>query len=165
MNRKKRISLPIVFDERQRQRIEEAFSGKWKFTTVEIVKRNGEWYTHFVLKKTVELPDDFETIIAIDRGEHNLAVAVAVSKKNPEKSMKGQFWRREEVKQIRGLYSHIRRKLQEKKLLKKVKELKGKEKFKANQQLHIIANQIVEYVKQFPKPIIVMENLNGMEAT
>jgi len=54
--------------------------------------------------------------------------------------MKGQLWRREEVKQIRGLYSHIRRKLQEKKLLKKVKELKGKEKFKANQQLHIIAN-------------------------
>ena len=65
----------------------------------------------FRFKKTVELPDDFETIIAIDRGEHNLAVAVAVSKKNPEKSMKGQFWRREEVKQIRGLYSHIRRKL------------------------------------------------------
>ena len=79
--------------------------------------------------------------------------------------MKGQLWRREEVKQIRGLYSHIRRKLQEKKLLKKVKELKGKGRFKVNQQLHIIANQIVEYVKQFPKPIIVMENLNGMEAT
>ena len=165
MNRKKRISLPIVFDERQRQRIEEAFSGKWKFTTVEIVKRNGEWYIHFVLKKTVELPDDFETIIAIDRGEHNLAVAIVVLKKNPEKPMKGQLWRREEVKQIRGLYSHIRRKLQEKKLLKKVKELKGKGRFKVNQQLHIIANQVVEYVKQFPKPIIVMENLNGVEAT
>jgi IS605 OrfB family transposase len=31
-----------------------------------------------------------------------------------------------------------------------------------NQQLHIIANQIVAYAKQFPKPVIVMENLKGI---
>jgi len=31
-----------------------------------------------------------------------LAVAVAISKKNPNKPMKGQFWRGEEVKRIRG---------------------------------------------------------------
>ncbi|MHA1859510.1 MAG: IS200/IS605 family accessory protein TnpB-related protein, partial [Candidatus Asgardarchaeia archaeon] len=116
----------------------------------------------FVISKTVELLDDFETVIAIDSGEVNLAVAVAISKRNPEKPMKGQFWRGEEIKRIRGLYSHIRRRLQGKKLLKKVKELKGKERLKVNQQLHIIANQIVQYAKQFPKPVIVMENLNGI---
>ncbi|MHA1506596.1 MAG: RNA-guided endonuclease InsQ/TnpB family protein [Candidatus Asgardarchaeia archaeon] len=127
-----------------------------------MVKRNGEWYVHFVLKKTVELPDEPETVIAMDRGEVNLAVAVAVSKSNPEKPMKGQFWRGEEIKRIRGLYSHIRRKLQEKKLLKKVKELKGKERRKVNRQLHIVANQIVQYAKQFSKPVIVMEDLNGL---
>jgi len=162
LNKRKRISLPIVFGERQKQRIEEAFRGEWKFTTVEMVKRNGEWYAHFVITKTIELQDEHETIIAIDRGEHNLAVAVAISKNNPEKPMKGKFWRGEEIKRTRGLYGHIRRKLQEKKLLKKVKELRGKEKRKVNQQLHIIANQIIAYAKQFPKPIIVMENLNGI---
>ena len=41
-----------------------------------MVKRKGEWYTHFVLRKTVELADKPETIVAIDRGEVNLAVAV-----------------------------------------------------------------------------------------
>jgi len=97
------------------------------FTTVEMVKRNGEWYAHFVLKKAVEVPDEPETVIAIDRGEHNLAVAVAISKSNPDNPIKGQFWRGEEIKKIRGLYGHIRRRLQEKKLLKKVKELEGKE--------------------------------------
>jgi IS605 OrfB family transposase len=162
LNRRERVSLPIVFGEKQRERIEEAFRGEWHFTTVEMVKRNGEWYAHFVLKKTVELVDEPETVIAIDRGEHNLAVAVAISKSNPNKPMKGQFWKGEEIKQIRGLYSHIRRRLQEKKLLKKVKKLKGKERRKVNQQLHIIANQIVAYVKQFSKPIIVMEDLNGI---
>ena len=162
LNRRKRISLPIVFGEKQKQRIEEALRGEWKFTTVEMVKRNGEWYAHLVLTKTVELIDEPETVIAIDRGERNLAVAVAISKNNPNKPMRGQFWRGEEIKRVRGLYSHIRRRLQGKKLLKKVKELKGREKRKVNQQLHIIANQIIEYAKQFPKPVIVMENLNGI---
>ncbi|MGC8936894.1 MAG: hypothetical protein ACP5KV_05985 [Candidatus Methanomethylicaceae archaeon] len=46
--------------------------------------------------------------------------------------------------------------------MKKVKELKGKEKHKVDQQLHITANQIIEYAKQFPKPVIVMESLNGI---
>ena len=162
LNKRERVSLPIVFGEKQRERIEEAFRGEWSFTTVEMVKRNGEWYAHFVLKKAIEVPDEPETVIAIDRGEHNLAVAVAISKSKPNKPMKGQFWKGEEVKRIRGLYSHIRRRLQEKKLLKKVKGLKGKEKRKVNQQLHIIANQIIAYTKQFPKSVIVMENLNGI---
>ncbi|NHV59869.1 MAG: hypothetical protein HA492_00475 [Candidatus Verstraetearchaeota archaeon] len=68
MNRRERISLPIVFGEKQR--IGEAFRGEWHFTTVEMVKRDGEWYAHFVLKKAVEVPDEPETVIAIDRGEH-----------------------------------------------------------------------------------------------
>jgi transposase len=36
-----------------------------------MVKRNREWYAHFVLKKVVEVSDELETVIAIDRGEHN----------------------------------------------------------------------------------------------
>jgi len=162
LNRKERVSLPIVFGEKQRQMIEEAFRGEWEFTTVEMVKRDGQWYAHFVLKKTVEVPDEPETVIGIDRGERNLAVAVAISKSNPNKPVKGQFWNGEEIKRIRGLYGHVRRNLQKKKLLKKVKELKGKECRKVNQQLHIIANQIIQYAKQFPNPVIVMEDLRGI---
>jgi len=88
-----------------------------------MVKRNGEWYAHFALKRTVEVPDEPETVIAIDRGEANLAVAVAISKNDPAKPVKGRFWRGGEIKRIRGLYSHIRRKLQGKNRVGKVKEL------------------------------------------
>jgi putative transposase len=45
-----------------------------------------------------------------------------------------------------------------------VLRLKGKEGSKVNQQLHIIANQIVAYTKQFQKPVIVMEDLNGIRS-
>lgn len=158
LNHRERISLPIVFGERQKQRIEEAFRGEWKFTTVEMVKRNGEWYTHFVLKKTVTFEDRPETIVGIDIGEVNFVTAVALT----DKPSKGQFWRGSEIKRIRGLYSHIRRRLGEKKLLKKIKAIESKEKRKVNQQLHILANQVVKYAKQFPKPIIAIENLNGL---
>ena len=58
LNRRERVNLPIVFGEKQRQRIEEAFRGEWKFATVEMVKRNKEWYAHFTLKKTIEVSDE-----------------------------------------------------------------------------------------------------------
>lgn len=74
-------------------------------------------------------------MIAIDRGEANFAVAVAVSKHNVKKPLKGKFWRGSETKRVRGLYNHIRRRLGEKKLLKKIKGLGRKEKRKVNQQL------------------------------
>ena len=119
LNRRERISLPIVFGERRKQRIEESLRGEWSFTTVEMVKRNGEWYAHFVLKKTVELPDEPETVIAIDRGERNLAVAVAILKDNPAKPMKGQFWRSEEIKRIRGLLQSHQEKTSKEKASKK----------------------------------------------
>ena len=34
LNRKERVSLPIVFGEKQKQRIEEALRGEWQFSTV-----------------------------------------------------------------------------------------------------------------------------------
>ena len=162
LNRRKRVSLPIIFGEKQRQRIEEALRDEWKFTTVEMVKRNGEWYVHFSLKKTVEFHNKPETVIGIDIGEHNLATAVAISRENPYKPLKGQFWRGAEIKRIRGLQAHIRRALQRRGLLKELKRRGSREKRKVSQQLHIIANKIVAYTKQFPKPVIVMEDLRGI---
>jgi transposase len=90
LNRKERITLPIVFGERQKNFIEGALQGRWRFCTVEMVKRNGVWYAHFVLKKEVEF-DEPETVVGVDLGEWNVATAVAISKQNP-KPMKGRFW-------------------------------------------------------------------------
>ena len=162
LNRRTRISLPIKFGKRQQKLIEEASQGKWQFCTVEMVKRNGEWYAHFVLKKEVELIDEPETIIGVDVGEWNVAVAVAISKHNSSKPMKGQFWSGARVRYVRGKYAHIRRNLQRKKRLDLVKRIGSKEGMIVNQILHTIAKEVVEYAKQFSKPIIIMERLNGI---
>lgn len=162
LNRRTRISLPIKFGKRQQKLIEEASQGKWQFCTVEMVKRDGEWYAHFVLKKEVELIDEPETIIGVDVGEWNVAVAVAISKHNSSKPMKGQFWSGARVRYVRGKYAHIRRNLQRKKRLDLVKRIGSKEGRIVNQILHTIAKEVVEYAKQFSKPIIIMERLNGI---
>jgi IS605 OrfB family transposase len=43
-----------------------------------------------------------------------------------------------------------------------VRRVGHKEKRTVNQQLHIITNEIVAYAKQFEKPVIAMEDLNGI---
>lgn len=53
---------------------------------------------------------------------------------------------------------------QEKNRVRKVKELRGRERRKVNQQLDILADRIIEYARQFPKLIIVMENPNGIRS-
>ncbi len=155
----KRISLPIAFGKRQERYIESTLRKELSFTTVDMVKHYGEWYAHFVLKKTVTFEDEPQTVIGIDIGEVNLATAIALT----DKPQKGKFWRGSEIKQTRGLYNHIRRRLGEKKLFKKIKEIGSKEKRIINQQLHILANQIIAYAKQFSKPVIAMEDLNGLK--
>ncbi|HIP26008.1 MAG TPA: hypothetical protein EYG81_06135 [Archaeoglobus profundus] len=52
-----------------------------------------------------------------------MGVAVAISKQNSEKAMKGQFWSGANIRYIRGKYNHIRRNLQKKKRLDLVKKL------------------------------------------
>ena len=162
LNRKTRVSLPIRFGIRQEELIEEALQGKWKFCTVELVKKNGEWYAHFVLKKEVELINEPETFVSVDLGEWNVAVVVAISRHNPSKPMKGQFWSYAKIRYIRGKYAHIRRNLQRKKRIDLVKRIGSKEGRIVNQILHTIAKEVVEYAKQFPKPIIVMERLKNI---
>jgi len=102
LNRKERITLPVVVGERQKKFIEEALEGKWQFCTVEMVKRNGEWFVHFVLKKEVELIDGPKTVIGVDLGEWNAATAVAISKHNLSKPMRGRFWSGARIREVRG---------------------------------------------------------------
>jgi len=161
LNKRTRIPLPIKFGKRQQMFIEDALQGKWKFCTVEMVKQNGEWYAHFVLKKEVELTDEPENFIGVDLGEKNVAVAVAISKHNL-KPIKGQFWSGAKIRYIRGKYAHIRRNLQRKKRIDLVKRIGSKEGRIVNQILHTIAKEVVEYAKHFPKPVIVMERLKNI---
>ncbi len=125
-------------------------------------KQDGSWYSHFTLEKEVKVPDEPETVIGIDRGEKNFAVGVAFSKDNSYKPRKGMFWDGSEIKAEKGKYHHIRRSLGKKKAPQMIGKIKHRLKEKTDQQLHMLANKIIDYVSQFKKPIIALEDLTHL---
>ncbi|MEM0079917.1 MAG: transposase [Nitrososphaerota archaeon] len=161
VDKEKRIIIPVMFGDRQKEIIEEVLKSEWKLGSMEMVKKEGKWYAHFKLKKTITFSGMPETVIGIDIGERLLAVVVAISR-TTGKILRVKIWRGSEIKKIRWQYYHDRKSLQEKKLLHKLKELKDRERRKVKEQLHIISKEIVEFAKQFPKPMIVMEELEGL---
>jgi len=151
---------PVQFGEKQRQMIDDALSenSEWSLQQVELVKEKGEWYAHFTLEKPFRNYEP-QTPIGIDLGEKNLATVVALVNGKPTK---GTFFKGSKIKEVRHKYFNIRRKLQEKKRLDVIKRLRGKERKIVEHELHIISKKIVEYAKQFPAPVIVMEKLTGI---
>jgi len=156
------VNLPIIFGDKQKQLIEEYLVGKWQLISVELVKKQKCWYAQFVLKKFVKTTDNPQTSVGITGGFNNLAVAVAIDCNNPSKPLKGQFWSGAEIKRIRGKIAHIRRNLIKKHKYNKICTIGHKERNQVNNQLHIIANQIIEYVKQFENPVIILGNSDNL---
>ena len=76
-----------------------------------------------------------------------------------DKPTKGTFFKGSKIKEVRHRHFNIRRKLQEKRRLDVFKRLRGKERRIVNHELHVISKEIVEYAKQFPSPVLVMERL------
>jgi putative transposase len=153
-----RTAFPIIFGNRK-ELIEEAFHGEYSIKSVEMKKKEGKWYAHFTLSREVAIPDSPETVIGIDRGEKNFAVAVSIQKDSPSKPRRGNFWKGAEIKALKGSYHHIRRSLGRKKRPHEIKKLKGKLSRKTDQFLHQLANEIVDYATQFEKLVIALEEL------
>ncbi|PSN89750.1 transposase, partial [Candidatus Marsarchaeota G1 archaeon OSP_B] len=151
---------PVQFGERQREMIDNVLSdhSEWSLQQVELVKRDGEWYAYFTLEKPFKNYEP-QTPIGIDLGEKNLATVVALVNGKPTK---GTFFKGSEIKEVRHKYFNIRKKLQKKKRLDVVRRLRDKERRIVNHELHVISKKIVEYAKQFPSPVIVMEKLTGI---
>ncbi|AWR98520.1 IS200/IS605 family element transposase accessory protein TnpB [Metallosphaera hakonensis JCM 8857 = DSM 7519] len=150
---------PVQFGKRQEEMIEDALvEDEWSLQQVELVKRGGEWYAYFTLEKPFKGYKP-QTAIGIDLGKRNLATVVALVNDKP---VKGTFFRSSKIKEVRHKYFNIRKKLQEKRRLDVVRRLRGKERRIVNHELHVISKKIVEYAKQFPSPVIVMERLTGI---
>ncbi len=91
-----RTTFPIVFGNR-RNLIERALNGAFAIKSVEMKKRRRKWYAHFTLVREVEVFGAPESVIGIDRGEKNLAVAVGIQKDSPTKPRRGMFWSGAEI--------------------------------------------------------------------
>jgi len=102
------------------------------------------------------------TVIGMDIGERNIVTLVALDINNPEKPMKGTFINRK-IKEIRyRYYLHQKKMMAETKTPRLDLVKKMRYKTKLNYEIHKLAIDVVNYAKQFPSPIIVMEDLTGI---
>ena len=102
-----------------------------------LLRRNGEYFIHLVMKRDVELKRSYSSVLAVDLGVRHAACSVDT------RSGETHFYGRE-LRQARGHYFHLRRRLGEKKLLKVVKRIGDKEGRITNDQLHKTAKAIVD---------------------
>lgn len=112
-----------------------------------LVNRDGKFFLNLVLEKDVQMSlwEDCETVIGVDIGVNYLAVCSAYRNSrftNPV-FFKGGEWkhicdRKRKVTRI-AEYEHLTN--------------------RQHEILHTVSKKIVEYAKQFPKPIIVLEKL------
>ena len=119
-----------------------------------LVSKNGKYYIHFcvdVPERELYVP---KNIIGIDLGLKNpITMVDAITKKT-------QFLGKE-LKQVKGKYFYLRRKLGMGKNLKLIRKIKHKEKNKINAILHKITKQIVLQASANQACIVVgkLENL------
>jgi len=123
-----------------------------------LFKRNGEWWLHIAVQKEVKKPNpNPNKIIAVDLGDRNLATKVELV---DGKIQNPKFYGRE-VRGIRRHFDWLRRRLGEKKLLKKIKQIGRKEHRKVDYILHKISREIVNRAKELGATIVV-GNLKGI---
>jgi len=119
-----------------------------------LLKRNGEYFLHLVVKREVELKTSYSSVLAIDMGIRHAACSVDT------RSGETHFYGRE-LRKARGHYFHLRRNLGREKLLKVVKRIGDKEGRTTNDQLHKIAKAIVDEAER-TNAIIAIGNPKGI---
>jgi len=119
-----------------------------------LIRRDGEYFLHLVVKREVELKTSYSSVLAVDLGIRHAACSVDT------RSGETHFYGRE-LRRTRGHYFHMRRRLGKRKLLRVIKRIGAKEGRIANDQLHKIAKAIVDEAERL-NAIIAIGNPKGI---
>ncbi|KPV65194.1 MAG: putative transposase [Candidatus Bathyarchaeota archaeon BA1] len=116
-----------------------------------LLKRNGDFYLHIVVQKEVKPKADCDGVLAVDLGIHNIAVSLN------SKTEKARFYGKA-LRAIRGHYFHLRQKLPNREVVKKVG---SHERRIVNHELHKISKAIVQEARE-TNSAIVLGKLKGI---
>ena len=148
---KKSIYAAIAFPYKDKELL---FSGNIRETKLKRHKNN--WYLLITIEKEVKMNHNISSVISCDLGEKHLLSTVLVE----DNSMKPEFYG-DEARGIRRHHSWLRKRLQEKKLLKKVREVGRREKMAVNQICHEISKEVVRTAKE-NNSAILLGDLKGI---
>ena len=140
------IWLPIIPHEN--------IDSSWEVREAKVFKRKRNFWIYITIRKEVKLKTSYSSVLALDIGEKVIATAVLSSEHKP-------IFLGREVRGIRRHHAWLRKRLQERKLLNKLKEIKGKEKRRVELVLHEVSKEIAELAERNDS-IIVLGDLKGI---
>ena len=123
----------------------------WEVCESLLIRKDGDFYLYVTVKKDVELKKEY---LAVDMGARWAAVSVARHRRNPK------FYGRR-VRELRGKYFWLRRRLGRAKKLRAIKKIGRKERRLVNDELHKISKEIVEEAERH-NAIIAIGDLKGV---
>lgn len=140
---KNRLVLSIFPTEKQLKEISQAIT-----KGARLIKKNDKYFLNLTLEKEVQLPrwEECETIVGVDIGVNYIAVCSALLPN-------GRFTN--PLFFHGGEWKHLCDRKRKITSFKEFKHITNRQ----HEILHTVAKRIVEYAKQFPKPIIVLERL------
>ncbi|QLJ53099.1 MAG: hypothetical protein Sv326_0924 [Candidatus Fermentimicrarchaeum limneticum] len=148
---KKSIYVAIAFPYKDKGLL---LSGKLR--EAKLKRHKNHWYLLIRVEKEVKVDYDISSVLSCDLGEKHLLSTVLVKNGSMTPSFHG-----DEARGIRRHYSWLRKRLQEKKLLKKLKEIGRKERVAINQICHEISKEAVRIAKE-NKSAILLGDLKGI---
>jgi putative transposase len=123
----------------------------YTFCDSQIVKKDNEWFAHITIEKEIMLKTEYKDVLGIDLGSRRPASVIQLSD-----GLTRYYGR--EIRQIRGHYFYLRKKLGEKKANRTIKKIGKTENRKVNDHLHKISRKIVDRAKETDS-VIVLGNL------
>ena len=133
------------------------FPDNYEICESKVLKRKGKFFVFITIKKEVKIKTSYSSILAIDIGERVTATAVLSEDKRP------RFYGKE-VRGIRRHFAWLRKRLGEKKLLKKIKQIGHKEKRIVGDLLHKISHELVRLAYQH-NALILLGDLKGIRSS
>ncbi|NYZ75662.1 IS200/IS605 family element transposase accessory protein TnpB [Candidatus Micrarchaeota archaeon] len=132
----------------------ENIDSSWEVREAKVIKRKKDFWIYITIRKEVSLKTSYSSVLALDIGEKVIAAAVLSSVRKP-------IFLGREVRGIRRHHAWLRKRLQERKLFKKLKEMRGKEGRRVELVLHEVSKYIVELAEE-NNSIIVLGDLKGI---
>lgn len=132
----------------------ENIDSSWEIREAKVFKRKKDFWIYITIRKEISLKTSYSSVLALDIGEKVIAAAVLSIEHKP-------IFLGREVRGIRRHHAWLRKRLQERGLFEKLKEMKGKETRRVELVLHEVSKYIVELAED-NNSIIVLGDLNGI---
>jgi len=124
------------------------FEEDWNIRDSEVTKEDGDIYIHINIEKEIEVSDEYAGVLGVDLGVRHVAVTWNSVREKPR-------FHGKKLRQIRGKYSYLRKKLQSDKKLSAVQRIKDREHRKVDNRLHNISRKIVDRAKEDDLAIMI----------